>query len=133
MDQSRLTVAFLNLGHFLDHLAMLIYATAVLVMTSQFGLSYQDMLPLSIGGFIAFGGVSLPSGWLGDRWGRRNMMVVFFLGLGAALILAGEPVNNRRLAELMDCSPGGASRRVAQLEGVIRKARKGREVLISLH
>ena len=26
-----------------------------------------------------------------------------------------------------------ASRRVAQLEGVIRKARKGREVLISLH
>ena len=51
----------------------------------------------------------------------------------AALILAGEPVNNRRLAELMDCSPGEASRRVAQLEGVIRKARKGREVLISLH
>ena len=42
-------------------------------------------------------------------------------------------VNNRRLAELMDCSPGEASRRVAQLEGVIRKARKGREVLISLH
>jgi len=51
----------------------------------------------------------------------------------AALILAGEPVNNRRLAELMDCSAGEASRRVAQLEGVIRKARKGREVLISLH
>ena len=51
----------------------------------------------------------------------------------AALILAGEPVNNRRLAELMDCSPGEASRRVTQLEGVIRKARKGREVLISLH
>jgi hypothetical protein len=52
----------------------------------------------------------------------------------AALILAGEPINNnRRLAELMDCSPGEASRRVAQLKGVIRKARKGREVLISLH
>jgi hypothetical protein len=51
----------------------------------------------------------------------------------AALIVAGEPVNNRRLAELMGCSPGEASKRVAQLEGVIRKARKGREVLISLH
>jgi hypothetical protein len=51
----------------------------------------------------------------------------------AALVLAGEPVKNRRLAELMDCSPGEASRRVAQLEGVIRKAGKGREVLISLH
>ncbi|HEY8277732.1 MAG TPA: hypothetical protein VIG52_12220 [Methyloceanibacter sp.] len=49
----------------------------------------------------------------------------------AALVLSGQPVKNRRLAELMDCSPGEASRRVAQLEGVIRK--KGREVLISLH
>jgi MFS family permease len=89
MDQSRLTVAFLNLGHFLEHLAMLIYATAVLVMTAQFGLSYEAMLPLSLGGFIAFGGGSLPAGWLGDRWGRRNMMIVFFLGLGAALVLTG--------------------------------------------
>lgn len=51
----------------------------------------------------------------------------------AALILAGEPVNNARLAVLMRVSPGEASKRVAQLEGVIRKARKGREVLISLH
>lgn len=89
MSQSRLTVVFLNLGHFLDHLAMLIYATAVLVMTAEFGLTYEAMLPLSLGGFIAFGGGSLPAGWLGDRWGRRNMMIVFFLGLGAALIVAG--------------------------------------------
>ncbi len=51
----------------------------------------------------------------------------------AALVLAGGPVNNRRLAELMQCSPGEACRRVAQLEGAICKARKGREVLISLH
>ncbi len=51
----------------------------------------------------------------------------------AALIIAGEPVNNSRLAELMGCSPGEASKRVARLEGAIRKTRKGREVLISLH
>jgi hypothetical protein len=51
----------------------------------------------------------------------------------AALILAGEPVNNLKLADLMGVSAGECSRRVAQLEGVIRKARKGREVLISLH
>jgi hypothetical protein len=30
-------------------------------------------------------------------------------------------------------SPGEASKRVAQLEGAIREARKGREALISLH
>ena len=51
----------------------------------------------------------------------------------AALVLAGEPVNNRRLAELMGCSPGEASKRVARLEGVVRKVREGRQVMIGLH
>jgi hypothetical protein len=51
----------------------------------------------------------------------------------AALILAGEPVNNLKLAALMGVSPGESSRRVAQLEGVINKRRQGREVLISLN
>lgn len=50
----------------------------------------------------------------------------------AALVLAGEPVNNLKLAALMNVSPGESSRRVTQLEGVIRKSRKGREVLISM-
>ncbi len=49
----------------------------------------------------------------------------------AALILAGEPVNNRRLAELMQCSPGEASRPCAA-RGVIRKQRLGRQVMLSL-
>ena len=51
----------------------------------------------------------------------------------AALLLAGEPVNNRRLAELMRCSPAHASRCVTQLEGQLRKVRRGRCVEISLH
>jgi hypothetical protein len=50
----------------------------------------------------------------------------------AALVLAGEPVNNRRLAELMRYSPAHASRCVAQLEGAIRKSRKGRDDLTEL-
>ena len=50
----------------------------------------------------------------------------------AALILAGEPVNNLKLAALMGVSPGEGSGRVAQLEGVIQKQRQGRQVLLSL-
>jgi hypothetical protein len=50
----------------------------------------------------------------------------------AALILAGEPVNNLKLAALMGVSRGECSRRVAQLEGVIQKQRQGRQVLLSL-
>jgi hypothetical protein len=51
----------------------------------------------------------------------------------AALVLAGEPGNNLKLAALMGVSPGESSRRVAQLEHVINKRRQGREVLISLN
>lgn len=89
MDKARLTVAFINLGHALDHLVMLIFPTVVLAMTADFGRPYAEMLPLALGGFVAFGAGSLPAGWLGDRWGRRPMMVVFFLGIGTAAIITG--------------------------------------------
>ncbi len=80
---------FLNLGHTLDHLLMLIFPTVVLAMGTEFGRGYADLLPLSLGGFIAFGAFSIPAGWLADRWSRRGMMVVFFFGIGTASILTG--------------------------------------------
>ncbi len=52
--------------------------------------------------------------------------------VAAAMILAGRPISNAELARLMNVSPGEASRRVKALDGVLRKARVGREVRISL-
>ena len=80
---------YLNLGHTLDHLFMLIFPTVVLALGREWNRPYSELLPLSIGGFIAFGACSIPSGWLADRWSRFNMMVLFFVGIGAASILAG--------------------------------------------
>ncbi|WP_448189377.1 MFS transporter [Azospirillum sp. sgz301742] len=84
---SRRVIAFINAGHAIDHLLMLIFPTAVLGMGDSFGMPYGELLALSLGGFIAFGAGSLPSGWLGDHWSRRNMMAVFFIGTGAATVL----------------------------------------------
>ncbi len=89
MAERRLLVWFINMGHALDHMMMLIFPTAILAMGDAFGERYEALLALSLGGFIAFGAGSLPAGWLGDRWGRRNMLAVFFLGLGTAAILTG--------------------------------------------
>lgn len=77
----------LNLGHTLDHLFMLIFPTVVIVLAPEFGMPYAEMLPLALGGFIAFGAFSLPAGWLGDHWSRHGMMIVFFIGIGLASIL----------------------------------------------
>ncbi|HXV10248.1 MAG TPA: MFS transporter [Burkholderiales bacterium] len=89
MDVSRRTDLFLNLGHALDHLFILIFPTVVLAMAPEFGRTYSEMLPLSLGAFIMFGAGSIPAGWLADRWSRRGMMVVFFVGIGAASVLTG--------------------------------------------
>jgi len=86
---ARRVINFVNIAHLIDHMFMLIFPTAVLVMQADFGRSYGELLALSIGGFIAFGAGSIPSGWLGDKWSRRHMLGVFFFGIGAAAILAG--------------------------------------------
>jgi MFS family permease len=88
---------FLNVGHALDHLFMLIFPTVVLAMAPEFGCSYSEMLPLSLGGFIMFGAFSLPAGWLADHWSRRGMMVVFFIGIGAASMLTGLAVSTLQI------------------------------------
>jgi MFS family permease len=80
---------FLNLGHLLDHFFMLIFTTAVLTMESEFADSYGRLLLLTTWSFFFFGGASLPAGWLGDKWSRRGMMLVFFVGIGSASVVTG--------------------------------------------
>lgn len=89
MTGSRFALPFLNLGHALDHFFMLIFPTAVLVLGPELGMPYEELLPLATIGFVALGVGTLPAGWLGDRWSRRGMMILFFVGIGAASILTG--------------------------------------------
>jgi len=82
-------IGFINIGHLTDHMVMLIFPTAVLGMQRDFARPYSQLIALALGGFIMFGAGSLPAGWLGDRWSRRNMMAIFFFGIGAATIATG--------------------------------------------
>jgi MFS family permease len=85
--QKRRIIWFANIGHSLDHYVMLIYPTTILAMERAFPeVSYGTLLQLSLGSFVLIGLGSLPSGWLGDRWSRRGMMVVFFFGSCAACL-----------------------------------------------
>lgn len=84
MSHSKI-ISYMNIAHFIDHYAMLIFAAAVIVIAPTFGMTYGELLPYATPGFIAFGAGSLFSGWLGDKWSRRNMMAIFFVGMGLAL------------------------------------------------
>ncbi len=85
MGRDRAYFLLLNIGHFLDHLFMLIFATvAALALHREWGVGYAELLAYATPGFFAFGVFALPAGWLADRWSRDGMMGVFFIGIGIA-------------------------------------------------
>jgi MFS family permease len=71
----------------MDHLFLLIFATAVVAIAREWGMAWQDLMPYTAGAFALFGLGSLPAGRLGDLWGRRAMMIVFFVGMGLSALL----------------------------------------------
>ena len=77
---------FLNLGHSIDHLFMLMFPAVAALAATDLSASYSEVLSLATGSFIAFGVFSLPMGLLADRLSREFMMTVFFLGIGVAMI-----------------------------------------------
>lgn len=81
---SRRTVVFVNVAHALDHFLLLIYPTAVLAIATELGLDYATLIALATGAFVAFGLFALPSAWFAERFGRRNMLGIFYLGCAAA-------------------------------------------------
>ena len=84
----RSVALLLNIAHGIDHLFLLIFATAVGAIARDFGLArWEDLMPFGAGAFLLFGLGSIPSGRLGDLWGRRPMMLVFFFGMGASALL----------------------------------------------
>ena len=93
---SRAPAFLLNVAHALDHLFLLVFATAVGAIAADFGIArWEDLMPYTTGAFVMFGFASLPAGRLGDLWGRRRMMLLFFFGLGLSafgVALANSPL-----------------------------------------
>ena len=59
---TRTVAILLNLAHALDHLALMIFATAVAAIAADFAFArWQDLMPYGAGAFLLFGLVSLPA------------------------------------------------------------------------
>lgn len=99
LPPARTVTLLLNVAHAFDHLFLLIFATAVAAIAADFGFArWEDLMPYGVGAFLMFGLGSLPAGKLGDSWGRRPMMLVFFFGMGASALLAAATQNAWQLA-----------------------------------
>ncbi|HNU10431.1 MAG TPA: MFS transporter [Rubrivivax sp.] len=96
---SRTLAVLLNTAHALDHFFLLIFAAAVAAIAADFGFdSWEDLMPWGTGAFVMFGLGSAPAGRLGDLWGRRSMMLLFYFGIGASSLLAALAQNAWQLA-----------------------------------
>ncbi len=115
-DRDRVHFLLLNVGHFLDHMFTLIFATvAALALIREWGMSYADLLKYATPGFFAFGVFAYPAGWIADKWSREGMMVVFFVGIGAAAIATGFAATPLQIGS-------GCSRSACSPRSIIRSA-----------
>jgi MFS family permease len=89
MASPRLAQSFSNVGHAYSHLLTMLFPTVVIALERSWGLSYGELITLMLAGQILFGAAALPAGWIGDRWSAVGMMIVYFIGTGAAAVATG--------------------------------------------
>jgi len=94
----KILIGFNNFAHAVDHYVMLIFPTVVIGLEAVYGRPYSELLALGTASFFAFGLFSLPAGWIADRWSRRYMMVVFYIGCGLSCAAAAVSPNFVTLA-----------------------------------
>jgi len=84
---------YINIGHFLDHMIMLIFAKAAFSIGIDFGLlkdsAFAEMISYGIPALVLFGACAPFAAHLADKWNRKGMLTVFFIGIGLSSILTG--------------------------------------------
>jgi MFS family permease len=87
MKLSSPTSLLLNLGHAMDHWIIAIFLYTVSVIAGVWGADWKELTPFAFGASFMFGAGSIVSGKLGDQWGRRAMMIIFFAGMGVSCLV----------------------------------------------
>ncbi len=80
---------FVNFGHFLNHVIMLIYPTVALTLVDVWSMSYGELFKLFFFSSLLYGVAALPAGWLGDRWSSWGMLAIYMIGTGITTFLTG--------------------------------------------
>ncbi len=79
---------FTSLAHFLFHYYELLLPALAIPMMLSLKLDLPSVLKLSFLMYLLTGIGSLPAGYLSDRLGKKNSIIIFFLGSSVSLILA---------------------------------------------
>ncbi len=91
-ERSILTVSCY--GHFMSHFNMLVFPAILLPLTAKLGMDMVQTLALSFWMYLLFGLTALPWGLLGDRFGSRPLLLLFYIGAGVCGFLAAMNLSN---------------------------------------
>lgn len=84
-----LALIFSCIGHFMFHYFAAMYFTIVIALDRAWPTSYEDLIELWTPAAILIGLAALPAGRLADVWSAPGMLVIMFLGMGAATAASG--------------------------------------------
>src|SRR6201985_1778405 len=101
MKLSSPTSLLLNLGHAVDHWVLAIFLYTVSVIAGAWATDWKELTPFAFGASFMFGAGSIVSGKLGDSWGRRQMMIIFFAGIGVSCLLIALTTNKWQIGAAM--------------------------------
>ena len=93
----------LNIAHFIDHFCMLVFAKAAFDCAIYFKTSYADIILYATLGLIFFGAFAPIVAFVSKTISRKNLLVVFPLGVGVSSILAGLSQNLTHLGISLTC------------------------------
>lgn len=88
-EGARAVTLFAGIAHFFNHLVEPAFYVVALVLPAVFGLPYEAVLPLILGGKMLTGLAAPLAGWLADRWGTLPLMGIYFFGMGLAILATG--------------------------------------------
>ena len=91
-------LVFACAGHFAVHLLLGLHATAALTIEREWSIDYGTIIALGIWAAFLLGAAAPAAGWLADKVGAAPIMVIFFVGSGAASIAAAIGIGPASLA-----------------------------------
>ncbi len=82
-------MGFAFIGHTYAHVFPSIFYVVVLTLEQELALTHGEAIALIAVGMVLYGVLAPFAGWMSDRWSTVGMVAVYFVGLGAAMVLTG--------------------------------------------
>jgi len=93
-NRDRSILALTGFGHFMAHVNMLVFPAILIPLSSSLNMKVADVLGLSFWMYLLFGITAFPWGLAADRWGARNLLLLFYLGAGICSFAAAFSIDS---------------------------------------